>query len=352
MNEKHGAGSLFSQLRNSFEYRTGLRLKRRRFPKTAGELKSSSLYNGWWYYSVELMPGMMAQGVYPPDLPMLPRMMLKRCALAGMSCLDLGSMEGLIPVLMRRGGAQAVLATDAIPHCTEKMGAVQHYYGVDFEYKSVGLMYDLDKKLRGRAFDLINCSGLLYHVFSPLLVLAGMRALLKKNGLLIVTTNITLDDSYAMEFNNAGRMQAEANTFWYPSVKLFDYLLRYLKLAPVDCLFFPHAAARTNVRYVFNKTSGYLSVLCRAVDDVLPTRGDEWMAESAEHSWEHRELTNWRQAERQPISDIKHTGQPDSRYMREDIGCLDLSMAAAESVPVVTAQQGSDSHFLRLADMS
>jgi 2-polyprenyl-3-methyl-5-hydroxy-6-metoxy-1,4-benzoquinol methylase len=353
MSEKRGGSeSLIGQLRNSFEYRTGMRVKRRRFPKTAQELKSSSLYNGWWYYSVELMPDMIAQGIYPPDLPMLPRMMLKRCELAGMTCLDLGSMEGLMPVLMRRGGARAVLATDAIPHCTEKMDAVQHYYGVDFDYKSVGLMYDLGKKLGGRGFDLINCSGLLYHVFSPLLVLAGMRSLLKKNGLLIVSTNVILDDSYRMTFNNAGRMQPEGNTFWYTSAKLLDYLLRYLKLAPLECLFFPHTEIRSNVKYVFNETSGYLSVLCRAVDHILPTRDDEWMAESEQRSWEHRELVDWKQAERQPASDIKYRGQIDRRYMREDIDCIDLSRAVEQGAPVLAAEQGSESHILRLADKS
>ena len=353
MSEKRGGSvSLLGQLRNSFEYRTGMHVKRRRFPRTEQELKNSSLYNGWWYYSVELMPGLVAQGIYPPDLPMLPRMMLKRCDVTGMSCLDLGSMEGLMPVLMRRGGAQAVLATDAIPHCTEKMDAVQHYYGVDFDYKSVGLMYDLGKKLRGRGFDLINCSGLLYHVFSPLLVLAGMRSLLKRNGLLIVSTNVILDDDYTMTFNNAGQMQSEGNTFWYTSIKLLDYLLRYLKLAPLECLFFPHTAIRSDVKYVFNKTSGYLSVLCRAVDHILPTREDEWMAESAARSWEHRELADWKQAERQPLSDIKHTGQVDARYRRDDIDCIDLSRAVAQGATVVGAPQGSDSHILRLADMS
>ncbi len=68
-------------------------------------------------------------------------------------------MEGMIPVLMCRGGAKEVLATDFADHCGVKMEAVKHYYGVDFGYKSVGLMYDLYKKLSRRSFDLINCSG-------------------------------------------------------------------------------------------------------------------------------------------------------------------------------------------------
>src|SRR4051812_32448776 len=103
---------------------------------------------------------------------------------------------------MRRGGARDVIAVDAIDHCIDKIEAVKHYHSVKFAYQSIGLMYGLSDKLAGRQFDLINCSGLLYHVFSPLLVLAGLRPMLKMNGLLIVSTNITVYAGFAMEFNN------------------------------------------------------------------------------------------------------------------------------------------------------
>src|SRR5438552_17516831 len=101
-------------------------------------------------------------------------------------------------------------------------------------------MYDLASKLRKSrraSFDVINLSGVLNHVFSPLMVLAGVRPLLKRNGLMIVSTNVVVDNGFTMQFNNAGRLQEEANTFWYLSVGALDYLLRYLKLAPIDCLY-------------------------------------------------------------------------------------------------------------------
>lgn len=34
------------------------------------------------------------------------------------------------------------------------------------------------------------------------------------------------------EFNAGGRMQDEANTFWYPTLELLEYQLRYLRLHP------------------------------------------------------------------------------------------------------------------------
>ena len=346
---KENRVSLIERARNSLAYRTGLRVRRRSFPQTPEELTASELWRTWWYYSVELMPGLVTRGQYPAELPSLPRLMVRRCDLRGRSCLDMGSMEGLIPVVMKRGGAAEVLATDAIDHCWDKMEAIQHYYGVEFEYKSVGLMYELDKKLKGRAFDLVHCSGLLYHVFSPIHVLCGIRPLVKRNGLMIVSTNVVVEDGYTMEFNNAGRIQTERDTFWYPTVKLLDYTLRYLRLRPVDALFVPHERMNTDFRVTFDKPSGYLSVLCRAEGDVVPTADDEWM-KSAHTSWEYKGLIDWELAARQPVSQIKTKAEPDRRFYRPDTDSLDLWEAVTKGEPLAATTRTEDTHLLSLAD--
>lgn len=337
--------------RGSIENKTGIKLHNlNNFPKDPNELEISGLFNQWWYYPIELMPNIVTKGIYPSSVPFLPRIMLRKCKLNGMSCLDLGSMEGLIPILMCRGGASSVLATDAIDHCAEKMAAVKHYYNTDFEFRSVGLMYGLNDTLNEFSFDLINCSGLLYHVFSPLMVLSGIRPLLKRNGIMIVSTNVIFADSYTMEFNNAGRMQSETNTFWYISIKLFDYILRYLKLAPLDCLYLPHSAIKSDIRYNFNRPSGYLSVLCRAHDDVLDTRDDRWMTKSAKSSWEYCGLSDWKLVRSLPTSKIKY--DIDKKYFRDDIECIDLHEAVTQGKTILSAEQESDSHVLRLSDIS
>jgi 2-polyprenyl-3-methyl-5-hydroxy-6-metoxy-1,4-benzoquinol methylase len=335
--------------RNSLAYRTGFRVKKRNFPRTPEKLAKSNLFNSWWYYSVELLPGLITKGIYPQNLPNLPRLMLRQVDLAGQSCLDMGSMEGLIPVLMKRGGASQVLATDAIDHCLEKLEAVQHYYAVEFEYKSVGTMYELEKKLKGRSFDLIHCSGLLYHVFSPLAILCGIRPLLKRNGLAIISTNVIVEDDYTMHFNNAGRLQEERNTFWYISVKLFDYLLRYMRLCPLSSLFIPHTTVQTDFRVVFDKPSGYLSVLCRASEDVIPTEGDVWM-EDAMKSWEYPWMTDWKLAARQPPSTIGLKNEVDRRFFRADTNSLDLWEAVRKGPSLATTAIPHETHLLSLSD--
>ena len=329
------------------------------YPQDAAALQASSLLNSWWYYSVELLPGVTARGEYPASLPMLPRLMLRRCDLGGAACLDLGTMEGLMPTLMARGGASRVLAVDGVDHCLEKMAAVRHYYGVDFEYRTVGPMYGLAEKLDWEGFDLINCSGLLYHVVSPLMVLAGLRAALKRNGLMIVSTNVVVDRESFADFNDHGRLQVEPNTFWYLSTGLLDYVLRYLKLAPVATAYLPHEEMRTSWRMRTAKSSGYLSLLCRAVDEILPAEGDEWMPDSAARSWEYEWLIDWERAAAQPHSKIgaKGLGSPRDdlgfrrrdRILRGAPAVIDIT-TAVESQASVSPASPADTHLLSLRD--
>ena len=326
-----------------------------RLHRQANRLSSlDRLYSKRWYYSVELIPGRVTKGIYPDDLPMLPRMMLRRCRVAGADCLDIGSMEGLMPTLMARQGARSVLATDFSAHCASKLAAVQRQYAVDFKFRSVGLLYDMPKHLRSEGFDLVNLSGVLYHVLSPLLVLAAVRPLIKRGGLLIVSTNVIQSDGHFMEFNNASRLQVEANTFWYPSIVLFDYLLRFMKLAPIDCVYLPHTSIRAGSveqggEYVFDKPSGYLSVVCRATDDVVAHTGDAWMQKVAGASWEHLHRVDWRRATRQPRSTIDYAGE-DGAPPRDDAAPIDLFETIGQRSPVKPATDPRDSHTLRLAD--
>ena len=303
------------------------------------------LASDWWYYSVELAPGVVAKGIdYEWDIPMLPRMLMRSCDLADKDCLDLGSMEGLIPILMKRKGARSALATDYDDRLMRKIEAVQYAYGVDFEYETVGLMYDLHKKLTRRSFDFINCSGLLYHTWSPLHVLAGVRPLLRRNGLMIVSTIVNLDDESFMEFNLAGHLNPECNTFWYVSVGWLGYVLRYLHLRPVDVLYFVHDEHwRTPGHPLPKVRRAYVSVLCRATQTA---EDDPWMEVSSRASIEYLDITDWSVANSQTISTIATVGD------RRDISDLSLFEAIQSSAPIPELVPKRDTHFLHLADES
>src|SRR5260221_13633740 len=137
------------------------------FPATAEALRADPLFNEWWYYGVELLPGVAIPGQHPTSIPMLPRLLMRRCDLRGMACLDIGTMEGLTPTLMARGGASRVLAIDGLDYCKQKLAAVRHYYGVPFEYRTGGPMHSLPESLPDEGCHFLNCAALPSHVSSP-----------------------------------------------------------------------------------------------------------------------------------------------------------------------------------------
>jgi len=308
----------------------------------------ASVVNDWWYYSVELAPGVITKGADTPRTPMLPRMMVRNCNLQGMDCLDVGSMEGLIPTLMARQGANKVLATDAIPHCQKKMDVVRKVYGVDFEFQQIGLIYELSNKLKHHGgFDFINLSGVLYHVFSPMHVLAGIRPLLKKGGLMVISTNVIDRPDHTLQFNHAGHLQRELNTFWYHSVPMLEYLIRLFKLVPIDFLYCPHTDVNPN-NYVPGLSSGYMSVVCRAIDDPQDVLPDVWAAQMRTASWENIGLCNTAMLNDQPASSISYRGD-------EHPGGNGISLIEHLHEPhriVATVDDPRNSQTLRLADQS
>lgn len=329
-------------------------VKLQNFPSTAESLKKSNLLNQWWYYSVELIKGVVTKGAYSIDFPMLPRLMLRRCNLKNADCLDIGTMEGIIPILMRRGGAKKVMAIDAIDHCETKMAALMHYHNAEFDFKTVGLMYDLKSKLVGESYDLINCSGLLYHVISPIDVLLGVRPLLKKNGLIIISTNVTTADNFTMRFNNSGMLQIEDNTFWYVSINLLDYVLRFLKLSPIDALYLPHTSIPSSkVQLITEEETGYLSVVCRATENPNPDIEDKWMSNAAKNSWEYIGLSDWDLANKQPRSNIEYKNPLNKEFWNKNTNSLNLSQFIRESTLAKASSTAilKDTHHLALDDL-
>jgi hypothetical protein len=85
-----------------------------------------------WYYSVELKPGLFTRGDEHPNV-VCTRELLARLAPSGLDVCDIGTMEGVIPVLLKRRGARSVVALDAIDS-GEKVRLVQVCTGENFEY--------------------------------------------------------------------------------------------------------------------------------------------------------------------------------------------------------------------------
>ena len=195
---------------------------------------TEKLKSEWWYYTVELQDGTVMKGIYPDAYPHLPRIMQRRAGVRGADCLDIGSAEGLLPILAKKAGAKTVIASDYDNANREKLSYLAACHGVDVGFRAIGRAQDADALLEEfpAGFDYINLSGVLYHVLSPIDTVIAARRLLRPNGLMVVSTICTLSDDATMEFNDAGHLQQHNSVLWYLSVGFFRLYVAYALLIP------------------------------------------------------------------------------------------------------------------------
>jgi SAM-dependent methyltransferase len=237
-----------------------------------------------WYYSMEMEPGKLTPGQTFPNIA-LTRTLLRRADLNGQNCLDIGTMEGLIPILMQRRGARSVTAYDRPSALTSRIAAVKNRFGADFDFVSGFALADLPAQLDHRTFDVVVMSGVLYHLFSPLSGLAIARGLVRNGGLMIVETAAIIADEPAMHWNSASRFKGEA--YFYPSVATLDYFARFLRMEIIDCAFL-----------IWGTIDGLLiarvAFTCRAVMDV-PADPDDRLIRGTYHTEvDLLELLDWK----------------------------------------------------------
>jgi SAM-dependent methyltransferase len=211
-----------------------------------------------WYYSMEMEPGKLTSGQTFPNVG-LTRTLLQRADLNGHDCLDIGTMEGLIPILMQRRGARSVTAYDRPSALTSRIASVKERFGVDFDFVSGFPLAELPANVDHRTFDVVVMSGVLYHLFSPPAGLAVARGLLRNGGLMIVETAAVIADEPAMYWNSASRFGGES--YFLPSVTWLDYFARFLRMEIIDCAYLEWAT-------IDGLRTGRVAFACRAVMDV------------------------------------------------------------------------------------
>ena len=211
-----------------------------------------------WYYSMEMEPGKLTPGQTFSNVG-LTRALLQRADLNGQDCLDIGTMEGLLPILMRRRGARSVTAYDRPSALTSRIASVKKRFGADFDFVSGFPLAELPAKVDQRTFDVVVMSGVLYHLFSPLAGLAIARGLLRNGGLMIVETGAIISDEMVMHWNSASRFKGEA--YFYPSVACLDYFARFLRMEVIDSTFLGWGT-------IDGLVIARVAFACRAVSDV------------------------------------------------------------------------------------
>lgn len=171
--------------------------------------------------------------------------------LDGVDVLDVGAVDGLISFGAIRLGARRVVATDSVVR--DGFLLARDMLGLDVEYIPRVQIRDFVDQFGRGSFDLIVCSGVIYHMLNPASAFFECRKLLKERGLLIVESAFERQSDRAAIFvNNEEELFAEPNTYSMPTKRA---ILGLMRLACLDVV-----AVRTVVG------PDRITVLGRAVD--------------------------------------------------------------------------------------
>jgi SAM-dependent methyltransferase len=213
-----------------------------------------------WYYNIELEKGKFTDGTARKNMA-LTRKLLRNVDVKGRDCIDIGTTEAVIPVLLKRAGAGSVVAYDRIDS-SEKIQTIKDVYQVDFEYIHSMSLPDLQTTLAnrrdGKFFDLVVFSGVLYHLVNPLGLLALVRSFCKVGGLFLLETRTIHDPEAKLILNEGGRFNYgyfSATTAW------LDYALRMIGLEPLHAIYTGRLRADKTCR---------MAVLCRSRSKPVP----------------------------------------------------------------------------------
>lgn len=293
-------------------------------PESAEAVEASDQFNQYWYYSVELVPGVYTPGQKHLNLG-LTRDQLSRCEVENRRCLDIGTMEAAVPVLLSRRKAKNVVAVDVM-NCEQKVRLVKHYTGTRFHYHG-GVTHartaHLVRRRYGGNFDLVVLSGVLYHCLGPLHVLAMARSLLRTGGLMIVETFTAVDRQQAMFFNARGALTPDSSTYFLISVPLLEYLLRYFKLTPIDCV-------ASHPVTIEGRKCARVAITCRATNELGPG-ADPWMEEAAGEV-DYLTLIDWDSIDSSGENPPAY-GSASSRFAGSNGSC-DVTRTVFESPPL------------------
>ncbi len=201
------------------------------------EIQTTDLDTSWledsnWFHSIDYGNDLISRGRFSKKVPPNYTIygvyeLLKDIDLRDMTCMDIGTMDGIVALTLKNLGAKHVIATDMAKCETFVKGCELLNY--EIEYKTPVRMDEIPELLGPQKLDLVVNAGILYHVLDPVETLRICRGILKKNGLLILETQYLFDERRPiMSFNpydNGRRGNPNANTFWRAGKKTIEGML-------------------------------------------------------------------------------------------------------------------------------
>jgi len=219
-----------------------------------------------WYHGIEIEPGVWSRGLFVDNL-LTTRAALRNLDVTGARCLDIDSMEGLVAILLERKGAAQVVAYDRM-NFSDRVALMKQKGLARFDYVHGFPLADLARRLEPDPhFDVVLFSGVLYHMLEPLAGLLMARRHLRPGGIMVFESLLMARPEMSAQFNAAGTLTDGGDNFWLLNVGLVDYLLRFVRLRPIDVHHLSNAGRPT----------ARVCVVCEAVDEPPGDPADTWI---------------------------------------------------------------------------
>ena len=164
-------------------------------------------------------------------------------------------------ILLERRGASQVVGYDRILR-QSRLQLVQRALGIEFDLIGDMKLQDLPRRsprpdtTRSTSSSSPACSTTCsIHSEGSTTV----RGMVREGGIMLVETVVAYDDSVAMHFNS--RASSRPTGLWFFTPSLFDYLVRFVRLKPLDVVYIPSAPGEFGDR----PAQGRMAIACRAI---------------------------------------------------------------------------------------
>jgi len=189
--------------------------------------------NQWhnWFHAIDF-GNATSQGRFPANIPPNYTLysvfeFLKDISVEGQTCLDLGTMDGLVAFMLKKKKAGRVVASCQHDRPQFRYGCKVLGYE-DIEYLPGLDLSQMQERFGKGSFDLVVMAGVIYHLLDPLNAIAIARKLLKKNGLLLLETAYTAGDQPALILNTETPTPLqEVMTYWLPTKSAVNGMLKF-----------------------------------------------------------------------------------------------------------------------------
>ena len=181
------------------------------------------LNHQYWFHRIPLGNDKFTPGLFQRDPFNWEQLKLPH-RLDGKSFLDIGAFDGLHSFEAEKRGAKKVLATDIWCGPTGKEGfdLAHKYLNSNIEDKLIDV-YDISPQTVGK-FDIVLCSGLIYHLRDPYLAIKNAVSVAKE--LVVIESAITnsLPSGPGMRLGRA-RPSAPTEIRWTPNIQCLEQML-------------------------------------------------------------------------------------------------------------------------------